>query len=145
MVIPMLKTWWKARKIMKMPKFHWRFRKWPEFYGYVTPGNPCISFTSRDVMWKDKYDTPRFEFSPVTSIIFFGYWQISVELDISGNFDEYEYWEQLLWMLYYTPGRDSGRVLNETDWSIGRSTWPWTTKDKEKDEPTSTWKEKFHL
>ena len=143
MVIEILKTFWKARKIMKRPKIKIGFYIYPGFWGFHSPSNPFISWSSYDVWWKDKYDTPRFEYPPSCSLILFGIFQIYLELHIPGKYNDYQYWEQLLWMSYYLPERDPERLLTEEDWEEGKKTWPWRTdKDGEK---VSTWSDEFHV
>jgi len=63
--------------------------------------------------WKDKYGTPRFEWSPSFQIWFFGWqfcswWVASVD-------DEDLYWEMVLWYLYYS----------DKDIKKARKTWEW--------------------
>ena len=55
-----------------------------------------IHIISRDVMWKDKYDSPRYECSPYIWIHLFGfnfiwYWDLPENLD---HFYIEDYWEQ---------------------------------------------------
>lgn len=79
---------------------------------------------SSDILWKDKFDSPRFEESPCFLINLFGY-SIGWIWKPIGNEDEY--WEQALWYLYYS---------NE-DMEKAKETWPWTWEGK------STWKDKY--
>lgn len=140
-MVRMFKTWWKARKIMKRPKLHFEFNTESSFRGY--PGNRFLSWECEDVSWKDKYETPRFEMSPYFTIYLFGFFQIWVELDISDDFSESEYWEQLLWMLFYI-GRESTRTLTDDDWNEAKRTWPWTSTDSDGIK-RSTWTDEYHL
>lgn len=93
------RTWWKARKYFKKPKFKfyfgpmWKYNGkvktkfgeyddyeykggyWPaastEFLKWHTPKWFPIHIVSWDIGWKDKYNTPRYE-RPGHFIIFFG-------------------------------------------------------------------------
>lgn len=90
----------------------------------LTFWNPNFLITSSDVMWKDKFHSPRFEESPYFLINLFGYsigyiWKFE---------DEDEYWEQALWYLYYANG----------DIDKAKETWPWVNMDKK-----STWSDEF--
>lgn len=94
-----------------------------------------IHIVSRDVMWKDKYDTPRFENVPYIWIHIFifnfiYYWGIT-------NYDD-EYWEQALWYLYYsgTITQELGKVPNI---EIARKNWPWQDHETKK----STWNDSY--
>ena len=93
------RTWWKAKKYFKKPKFKfyfgpmWKYKGkaktkfceyddyeykggyWPaastEFLKWNTPKWFPIHIVSWDIGWKDKYNTPRYE-NPGYFIIFFG-------------------------------------------------------------------------
>ena len=140
-MVKMFKTWWKARKVMKRPKLRFEFNTESSFRGY--PGNWLLSWECEDVGWKDKYGTPRFETSPYFTIYLFGFFQIWIELDISDDFSESEYWEQLLWMLFYI-GRESSRTLTDNDWEEAKKTWPWTSVGPD-GVKKSTWADEYHL
>ena len=90
-------------------------------------------------VWKDKFDTPRFEFPAYIRITLFarytmyitwGFdWQQGVPL--TEQYDNDDYWEQVLWCWYY-----ADKSLEK-----GRETWPWkTTKDGV---DVSTWDERY--
>ena len=75
---------------------------------------------SCDVMWKDKWDTPRFEGPPYIWIYIFRfnfiwYW--------SSNDDD-QYWEQALWYLYYYKNTSQGR-LDTPNIEKAKESWPW--------------------
>lgn len=142
------RTWWKARKYFKRPKFKFYFGKtcknngwiesekfgkfqdfqqkgfWPfastEYLKWTTSKWFPINVFSQDIVWKDKYDSPRFE-RPGYFIIFFGRsyhnsWQIgfsvkapefwcnsnSTRCDSPDN-----YWESMLWYLFYNDQYES--------------------------------------
>lgn len=102
-----------------------RFKDWiVKIFGsyyWIQIGWP-ISFRFNGLGWKDKYDTPRFEWSPAFSIYFFS-WQYIVHWVPQD--DEDKYWEMVLWYLYYS----------DEDIKKAEETWGWidcTTKQ-------STW------
>lgn len=97
-----------------------------------------IHIRSNDVIWKDKWDTPRFENCPHIWIHLFGlniiwYWTLESELD------ETDYWEQALWYLYYYSNISYGK-LSGPDIQRARESWPWRNLDG-----TSNWNNKFLL
>lgn len=136
-------TWWRARKYFKRPKFKfyfgpmWKYlgkkqSKFGEYDDYKYLGGYWfaasteylkwnvpkwfpISMYSRDIMSKDKYDTPRFERSGYF-VIYFGrdyhkHWQFSIIInapdvycanDCTQKDIECNYWESMLWYLYYS-------------------------------------------
>jgi hypothetical protein len=89
---------------------------------YIELGSP-IAIDSTQLGWKHKYDTPRFEWAPSFKIFFFK-WQYCIWLNSPGDARD-EYWEMLLWYLYYA----------DKDIKKAEQTWPWVnSKIKE-----STW------
>ena len=139
------KTWWKVRKYWIRPKFEfyfgpigirknkqvgvWTFVSWnyitsmSKWRKYLWP----IIIMCHDIIWKDKYNSPRYEF-PGTLNIIFGTninraWQFcilvkapKIEYNISTNEKKYlqdhngndtiyhvesDYWESILNFLYY--------------------------------------------
>lgn len=135
-------TWWKARKYFKRPKFKvyfgpmfkYRGKKntkfgefddydykggyWPfastDYLKWHTPKWFPIHIASTDICWKDKYNSPRYEF-PGYFIIFFGrnyrtHWQFSIVPrapkiyccnDCTREDMDVNYWESILWYLHY--------------------------------------------
>lgn len=82
-----------------------------------------------DVIWKDKYGAPRFEQAPYFMINFFK-WSFIWMWETYPHENEYQYWEQILWYLYYTPNKDI---------NTAKETWPWVdTKTN-----VSTWSDQF--
>lgn len=81
---------------------------------FISWGYP-IAYREVELGWKDKYETPRFEWGPSRMLYFFK-WQVCIfynpENSISGVSN---YWEMYLWWKNY-----SVRNL-----SIAKSTWPW--------------------
>jgi len=106
-----LKTWWKARKYFKMPK--------PEVHFFKDIHNNCpfarydyagkiLTIYSMDIMWKDKWNSPRHEGSPYIYVCFFRKFGFSINFHIyyyeeTGKLrnGDMEYWEYLLDYLYY--------------------------------------------
>ena len=112
-----LRTWWKVRKWFKFPK--------PSLYfGPITSGLPCgfpnkwIELHSYDVTWKDKYDSPRFEFTPQINLELFKKYQLLLTFQTNNND---VYWETILDIIYYN------KSLKE---AIDRNTWETCSKEK---------------
>jgi len=75
--------------------------------------------------WKDKFETPRFEWSPAFYLFFFK-WQLCVWK--SPPFGEVDlYWEMILWWKEYS----------KKDIELAKSTWPWVSKG------VSTWDDAY--
>lgn len=85
-----------------------------------------LSINSFDVIWKDKYDTPRHEFNPRIEISIFNYFHIRINftLDSDDSLDDMVYWEAILWWKYYN--KDLQTAIDE---SVG-----WSTYNKETNE-----------
>lgn len=92
-----LRTWWKVRKWFRFPK--------PSIYfGPIIDGLP-IGFPDKwvelhcyDVTWKDKYNSPRFEFVPQINLELFKKWQLLLTFQTTNND---VYWETILDIVYY--------------------------------------------
>lgn len=87
-----------------------------------------------DVMWKDKFDTPRFERGPIIRISIFKYSFMFYWTCVDAN----QYWEQVLWYLYYKNTGFYG-LVDSPDVSKARESWPW----KDYDTNESTWNDDF--
>lgn len=129
---------WNRRKVLKsiegvFIKRYFRFTKNYAPFMFCVHRGKLLSITIQDVEWKDKWDTPRHEENPLISIgifnkFFFNWeWRLSKELE-SRNFDNEDYWEQILWYLYYS----------DKDINKAKETWPWVGEDNK-----STWNDKF--
>lgn len=97
-----------------------------------------IQIISRDVMWKDKYDSPRYETPPFVWIYLFGfevYWYWNLHYI---QHDDMDYWEQALWYLYYTNTISQG-LIDKPDIEKAKESWPW--QDYGTNE--STWNDNF--
>ena len=111
------KTWWKVRKWFKFPK--------PSIYfGPIVSGLPYglpdkwIELYIYDVIWKDKYNSPRFEFTPQINLNLFKKYQLLLTFQTS---DDYLYWETILDIIYYN------KSLKE---AIDINTWETCNKEK---------------
>jgi len=105
----------------------WIFRLFGNSY-WLQIGWPIMIHTN-DLGWKDKFDSPRFEWSPAFYIFFFK-WQFCMWWGIpDGNTDRY--YEQILWYLYYA----------NKDIEKAEKTWPWQDFKTKK----STWDKTYIL
>lgn len=77
-------------------------------------------FTKNELLWKDKFDSPRCEREP--SFKFEWLW-----FGIYGIWEDDEYWEQWLWIHKYNGG----------DYQKAKDTWGWIDFNTKQ----STWKE----
>ena len=98
-----LKTWWKARKYFKFPK--------PKisFFCHRPYNSKLLKIDIHDLYWKDKWNSPRHEVSPMIYFCIFGMIGFLVTFPITyinefGEKENYdlEYWEYLLDYLYYS-------------------------------------------
>ena len=92
---------------------------------YISYGWP-IKIGKVRLGWKDKWNSPRFEWSPMFYIFFFK-WQFCIHW-ISPNEDEDKYWEMILWYLYYS----------DKDIKKAEETWGWIDSKTK----LSTWDKK---
>lgn len=98
-----------------------------------------INIVIKDLMWKDKWHTPRFETSPIIAFIIWKYticWTWELYSHLSGYIDDY--WEQALWYLYYYKNNSQGR-LDAPDIKAAKKNWQWTDVETGK----STWKDEY--
>lgn len=119
----------KIKKVFKYPKLKFYLR-WKDRHPLELYPNPKpITIYSRGIFWKDKYNTPRYEDMPTIWIHLFGLdliwcWRAPVpnnELD--------DYWEQVLWFIYYS----------DCNIKKAEQTWPWRTINSFEDEGISSW------
>lgn len=148
-----LKTWWRARKYFKMPKIriHKIGKLFPktihtQFGDYVDNGlNYCpyacldsigdiLSIYSADVMWKDKWDSPRHERNPIIWIVFFKRIGFCITFNITykdelGKVESGDmyYWEFLLTYLYYNHDIKSA-LLASNGWTYDSKLWKWVSE-----------------
>ena len=111
------KTWWKVRKWFKFPK--------PSIYfGPIVSGLPYrlpdkwIELHIYDVIWKDKYNSPSFEFTPQINLDLFKKYQLLLTFQTK---NDYIYWETILDIIYYN------KSLKE---AIDTNTWENYNKEK---------------
>lgn len=111
------KTWWKVRKWFKFPK--------PSIYfGPIVSGLPYglpdkwIELYIYDVSWKDKYNSPSFEFTPQINLNLFKKYQLLLTFQTR---NDYIYWETILDIIYYN------KSLKE---AIDTNTWENCNKEK---------------
>jgi len=90
---------------------------------YIEAGWP-VAISRTQLMWKDKYDAPRFEWAPSITFYFFGYM-----IRLMPKADE-KYYEQVLWWFYY-----SNRNIDKAE-----ETWPWRDMNGK-----STWNNNYTL
>lgn len=61
-----------------------------------------LEINSFDLMWKDKWNSPRHEFNPRILISIFNYLHIRIDFTIGeDSMHDIVYWEAALWWLYY--------------------------------------------
>lgn len=101
-----------------------------------------IHIIFQDVMWKDKYDTPRYELPPyiwihIWKMNFIWYWDLPNTLEYNKEDLTEEYWEQALWYLYYTNTISQG-LIDKPDIKKARESWPWQDENY-----VSSWNDKF--
>ena len=115
-----LKTYNSVKHIFKPLK--------PEVSLYRGKGREAkiLSINAFDVVWKDKYDSPRHEYNPRIEISLFNYfhWKIEFTLKDNDSINDMVYWEAILWWKCYK------KNLHE---AISESTG-WSTYNKETDE-----------
>lgn len=105
------KTWWKARKYFKRPsiKYHFGLLKYSFPYANRDYIGKIIDISIQDVMWKDKYNSPRHERNPYVWICLFRLFRFEISTRINaltetGKVEDRStfYWEYLLDYLYYS-------------------------------------------
>ena len=105
------KTWWKARKYFKRPSFKCYFGLLKYSFPYANRDyiGKIIDISIQDVMWKDKYNSPRHERNPYVWICLFRLFRFEISTRINaltetGKVEDRStfYWEYLLDYLYYS-------------------------------------------
>lgn len=139
------KTMNKLKGIFKPLKRYFKFSndKWAPYPILWVSKPSFIHIVFSDVMWKNKYDTPRYECAPyiwihLFNLNFIWYW----ELPKSYYFTKYDtiddYWEQALWYLYFYNTYSQG-LLSKPDIIKAKESWPWQDYDTK----LSSWNNKF--
>lgn len=138
------KTMKKLKGVFIPLKRHFKFGKDSKLYHpfIYCPQPARILIRSCDVMWKDKFDTPRYECPPYIWIHLFGYswiwyWRLDDSYITPWLYTD-DYWEQALWYLYYTNTISQG-LINKPDIEKAKESWPWINYDTKK----SNWNDKF--
>lgn len=129
------KTYKKIRKVFVSLKLKFSFGKL-ERIPLIFIGCPAniLDIKGFDVLWKDKYDTPRYEEFPHFRIILFKKYYFMIYLTCENNSD---YWEQALWYLYYYNTISYG--CNEPNIEKAKESWPWQNYETKE----STWTDEF--
>jgi hypothetical protein len=100
---------------------------------YITWGWP-VSIKTTQLGWKDKFESPRFEWPPQFTILFFGLqfciWWNAPKLEGEEYSNNDKYYEMILHYLKYTVNKD----IKEAE-----ETWGWIDSDTKK----STWNENY--
>lgn len=126
--------------------FRWSIKEW-DYAPVLWCSRPSfIQIMTEDVMWKDKYNTPRYENPPYIWIHIYKlnlvwYWDLDNALKLNPTNYIDDYWEQALWYLYYASYNRKKRGYDELDINKAKETWPWTTIETNK----TTWSDKFLL
>ena len=134
------KTMKKLKDIFKPLKCHFKWNTKDDWFPLIWCSNPAyIHIMSVDVGWKDKFNSPRYEYPPAIWIHLFKlnliwYWELSNEKYMD------DYWEQALWYLYYYGNISYGR-LNSPDIEKAKESWPWEDMRTKQ----SSWNDKFLL
>lgn len=132
------KTMKKLKGVFKPLKCKFKTNLHDDWFPLLWCSKPSfLHILSVDVGWKDKWDTPRYEYPPAIWIHIFKlnliwYW----ELPNNKYMDNY--WEQALWYLYYYHNISYGR-LDAPDIKKAKESWPWQDYDTGK----STWNDKY--
>jgi len=87
----------------------WVFELFNNYY-WLQIGWP-IRITWHGLGWKDKYETPRYEWAPAFYIFFFN-WQFCIHW-VAPDGDNNQYYEQILWWRNYS---DKDIVKAQTSW-----------------------------
>lgn len=122
----------KNYKYLNLPMVRRSYDKIVKLFGvdyYITWGWP-FSVVKLHLGWKDKYDTPRFEWVPAFMIFFFK-WQFCIHY-VSPYKDDHLtdiYYEMIVWYLKYSD-KDLGKA---------KESWPWICYKTSK----STWGDKY--
>jgi hypothetical protein len=95
-------------------------------YYFIEIGWP-IAVKMIDLGWKEKYGSPRYEWSPMFQINFF-HWQFCM-IWFAPDYDNDLYYEMILWYLFYA----------DKDINKAKNTWEWIDGDTK----LSTWNDEY--
>jgi hypothetical protein len=112
---PYFYPWYFNSNILTIRKERAQFLRCRYFklFGYEISYGWPIKIVNYDLGWKDKFESPRFEWSPSFQIYFFK-WQFCIWW-VSPTKDKDHYWEMVLWYLHYS----------DKDIEKARETWGW--------------------
>ena len=126
---PYFYPWNYNSTILTIRKAHPQFLrcKYFKLFGYEISYGWPFAIVKYDLGWKDKFSSPRFEWSSSFQILFFGvqfcmWWVAPVP-------NEDSYWEQVLWYLKYS----------DKDIVKAKETWGWVDCQTKE----STWKDEY--
>lgn len=124
------KPWLKEKeKFSNLPMIRrskdWIIRIFKNWY-WIQIGYP-FKIHKSELGWKDKYETPRFEWSPSFQIFFFN-WQFCIFWNAPDG-DNDKYYEMILWYLKYS----------NKDIIKAEKTWAWRDYNTKK----STWDKNY--
>lgn len=145
-LISPFKTMKKLKGVFKPLRRYFRitFKEW-DYSPVLWCSKPSfIQIMTRDVMWKDKYKSPRYENPPYIWIHIYKlnlvwYWDLDNALKLNPTNYADDYWEQALWYLYYASYNRKKRGYDKLDINKAKETWPWT--DIKTNE--TTWTDKY--
>lgn len=123
---PYFYPWYFNQTILTIRKEKPKFLRCNYFklFGYEISYGWPISYANYELGWKDKFGTPRFEWSPSFQIYFFK-WQFCIWWNAPEIKDEDAYWEMILWYLHYS-NKDIVKAENTWEWrdyNTNKSTW----------------------
>lgn len=106
-----LKTYNKAKKYFRKIITKFKINACKSNYAKI------IDFTSFDITWKDKYNSPRHEFNPRIQLSLFNYIHFTLEFLLSNDdFENMVCWEAMLNWLFYD--KNLQEAVNEsTGWT----------------------------
>ena len=132
------KTMKKLKGVFKPLKCYFKWNTNTDWFPMIWYSEPAyIHIMSVDVGWKDKFDSPRYEYPPAIWIHLFKlnliwYWKLPNEKYMD------DYWEQALWYLYYYKNISYGR-LDIPDIKKAKESWPWEDMRTKQ----SSWNDKY--
>ncbi len=119
----------KAKKFSNLPMVRrskdWIIKLFNNHY-WVQIGWP-FKIHRNDLGWKDKYESPRFEWTPSFQIYLFK-WQFCIFWNSQDGNDD-KYYEMILWYLYYS----------DKDIDKAKATWGWVDCETKE----STWNDSY--
>ena len=133
------KTMKKLKGVFKPLKCYFRWNTNENWFPMLWCSKPAyIHIMSVDVGWKDKFDSPRYEYPPAIWIHLFKlnliwYWELPNEKYMD------DYWEQALWYLYYASYNKEKKGYDKLDINKARETWPWQDFETKK----SSWNDNY--